>query len=1027
MILFLALAGCVRPHEAPALSSLEPLLSCEAGTLSVGAEGVGPVVVDPLSERPDLLWPTLEAVQGERRVSLGTPEWIEGQAEVDLPALDAGSWDLVLVDPFGAESAMGFGVTGRPALTGVIPESICQELGVQQVRIEGTFLLADELPAVRIDGREQVVVAAEGCDDASPLRTCEALLVELDGSTALGLVDIEVEGPIEGCVSEDPLRVQVVPAPRITDIEGREVCDGGGTVVVVGEGFSADMEVLLDGAAADFSYLDAAHIEVTVPPMSEGSYSLELVHPNGCNAFDAEGVRVASAPIMFFVDPPRVWGGLQRQQVTAYIADVSDEITDVWVEDDQGTETAVDWFWDASEPGVLEATVPANALGAGNYTLGFSQGGDCAGEAGGPFEVRGGVTLDLVGVDPALAWAFDRTPIQIVADGGLVELPRVYLVNPVSGDTARLLGVHLLDDSTLTATVPEGLEEGSYHLLVYNPDNSFGRLLDAIEVTTDTPPRVDSVRPATLPRGGSVSFEVKGRGFRDAQVALDCQDGSSLQAAVTAESPTRLQVVADTGALSPTVCTVSVENADGTSAIFASVTVTNPSQNLFGWSAGPDLVEARRAPAATAVRANAINRYVLVLGGDEGDISTARDTVEVAPIGIYGHLGEFELLPSVLPRNRTLAQAVSIGPFVYLVGGSNGVKAGGAVYRARVLDPLDVPLVESVSMRSGGGVATGTWIYRVSALYPADDDANPGGESLASDPLAITLPFAGIQPSFSWTTMDGASGYRVYRSPSVDAPYGDEEWVADVTAPEFTDTGAATNNLVPLTVGALGEWANVDGLTVPREGACVTTVPDNSPDPEVVWILAAGGRDDDGNVLDTIEALEVRVEGARTQTTGTWTLLDATLTEGAWGCGAWSLDYRWHTVVDPGESWYYVGGGHTDNGIAGTIDAFRIGGSDLLTDQTTVDNLSPPRAGFVAASGSNFLYALGGQQGSPSDRGTSAKIETAPDFKNWNSLAKGLVEARYLPASTQESAVFLVIGGETDDEAATHSTEWTNY
>lgn len=1024
--------GCVQPDSGPELLALAPELACASSPLLVQAAGVAPVVIDPLAEQPTLRWPELLVSNGQELLLLPEPEWVEDEATLDLPPLDAGSWQLLLRDPFGHESALPFGITGRPVLAGLEPASLCQELGSQTVRLTGLFAVAEgALPTVRIGGREQEVLIAEDCDTASPMALCASLLVQVDaGTLSLGLEEIQVEGPVEDCVSEEPLRVQVVPAPRILDIEDREVCDGGGVLSVVGEGFDPEMSAWVDGVEAELTYVDAGRVEVAIPAMAVGSYSLELEHPNGCTAWDEEGVRVAAAPLMFFVNPPQLWGGLDLQQVTAYIADVTDDITDVWVEDSSGGTHAVDWSWDPEDPGRLLATVPAASLGAGDYRLAFSQGGDCAGETSGQFEIRGGTSLQLLSVEPEQAWTFDRTPIQIGAQGGLEATPRVYMVNATTGESASLLGVHLLDEDTLSATVPDGLSLGDWHLLVYNPDQGMGRLLRAIEVTSDPPPSIESVRPATLPRGGSEDFQVVGRNFRDATVTLVCADGSSLTPTVLSETSARLNLRANTNSLSPTICLVRLSNADGSQTQFASISVTNPSQNLFPWSEGPELNEARRAPAAGAVRANALNRYVVVMGGDEGDYSTARRTIEVAPIGVYSDLGDFELLPGELPGARTLAQAVVIGPFLYLVGGRNTVQSVATTHRARILDPLDVPLFETLSLRTGQGLKAGTWTYRVAALYPSDDPSNPGGESLPSDPFTLVLPesTAGIQPTLRWTAMDGASGYRIYRSPQVDAPNGEERWLTDVSVEEFTDTGGATSGSVsPLPVGSLGNWAQVDSLKQARAGACVTTVPDPNPDPEIVWILAAGGMDSDGNPLDSIEAMEVRIEGPRTQVTGGWTKLSETLTEAAWACGAWSLDYRWHSVVEPGDSWYYVGGGHGAQGISSTVDAWKIGGSELLSEHTTVDSMSPPRAGFGAGAGSNFLYALGGQQGQPSDRGTSAKIETPPDFKNWNSLAQSLVVERYLPAIAQQSALFVLIGGETDSAGATTRTEVTNF
>jgi hypothetical protein len=141
------------------------------------------------------------------------------------------------------------------------------------------------------------------------------------------------------------------------------------------------------------------------------------------------------------------------------------------------------------------------------------------------------------------------------------------------------------------------------------------------------------------------------------------------------------------------------------------------------------------------------------------------------------------------------------------------------------------------------------------------------------------------------------------------------------------------------------------------------------------------------------------------------------------------VDAARHSVVDAETTWLYFGGGEGPSRTVGTVDAGLVGSGGVFDEWTEIDSMSPARAGYGAAAGSNFLYAFGGSQGAPSTSGVSAELgdDPMPEVHNWNNLGTSLAEARVYPGSAQESAVIFVFGGETDTAAASRSVDVTNW
>ena len=425
---------------------------------------------------------------------------------------------------------------------------------------------------------------------------------------------------------------------------------------------------------------------------------------------------------------------------------------------------------------------------------------------------------------------------------------------------------------------------------------------------------------------------------------------------------------------------------------------------------------------------------VYAIGGDAGSPEGALDTVERADIGVYGDLEAWTDTGRALPAPLTLSSAARVGRFVYLVGGHDGTGPVDSVWRALILDPLEVPRFASLSLDNvaGDGLDAGRWYYRVSAVYDETDLTNPGGESLAGDPIPVVVgaALAPARVGLSWEPVDDAVGYRIYRSPEADGGSRTMGWVADVDGDtSWQDTGlSADTSLVPLDQGDLGEWAELDPLPQPRAGACLADATDPAPDPERTHLLVAGGYDDDGTVLDSITRMTVTVASELEQSTTTWDTLPESLDTPRWACRAYVATDEAHTVVDD-ETWVWFAGGHGTSNVQGTVDAGQVLEGGSLDQWQTVDKLSPGRAGFGGAAASDQLYAFGGQKGEPSASGVSASIEegAVPDLVNWNSLGDSMSEARYLPGTAVESGVMVIIGGETDTAGATTSVDWTPF
>ena len=382
---------------------------------------------------------------------------------------------------------------------------------------------------------------------------------------------------------------------------------------------------------------------VAASGMTTGFQDVAVFTAGGCSALDAAAIEVVPAPLLFYVDPPVAYNGINLD-VTLFVAGVTGTITDVWLE--RVSDGAItDLVFDASNPDQIHATIPAG-LPEDAYDVHLLQDDSCPALLDQGLFVEADATVSVDSVDPAFAWTSDYSPIQVLgADptpNGMVpfvDLPRVYL-DPVTNTTATataVLGLSYIDPFHLDAVVPPGLTPDDYDVIVVNPNGAVGILPAGLTVTdaSSPPPRVDSLSPPSIANSGTPTVTLNGANFRGATVLFECVDPTSGAPTTATVTPTTQTATTLTTSVPAStlfgICIATVTNSDGTTFTYSSMSVTNSSQNLDSYTiAAASMATARRAPAAVAGRATSTARYLYAIGGDNGTTAGALSTIEAS-------------------------------------------------------------------------------------------------------------------------------------------------------------------------------------------------------------------------------------------------------------------------------------------------------------------------------------------------------------------------------------------------------------
>jgi hypothetical protein len=252
----------------------------------------------------------------------------------------------------------------------------------------------------------------------------------------IGVTDVTVTNPAPGCAAEGPWPLDVTPPPTITDVVQDRICGGETAVITVkGTRFLEGTTATVGGVAAErVDVVDSETLEIEISPSTPpGSQDLVLYVPSGCTAQLAQAIDVELPPDIFFVDPPVLPYGYYSFVATAWIANVSSPVVEVYTIGQDGTRTSLPFTWDEDHPGRVQfSTIPF--VMTGSVTIGIRHEDGCGAELEDALRFETAFPLALEGVEPRFAWTYDYTPVAITSPDptpegtvGFSDTPRLYV------------------------------------------------------------------------------------------------------------------------------------------------------------------------------------------------------------------------------------------------------------------------------------------------------------------------------------------------------------------------------------------------------------------------------------------------------------------------------------------------------------------------------------------------------------------------------------------------------------------------
>jgi hypothetical protein len=831
----------------------------------------------------------------------------------------------------------------------------------------------------------------------------------------------------KGATSNPELEMPKVCLQRIADIDNNPVSD-------------QPQKCLKN---EDVEWVSQNEIRFLLNPeygLEPGHYTVSVTNPDGQDATGMVRLRVLPGEMfVFWSDPSIVWNG-SSIQATVYGTNITD-VMKVTIRDASFNETTVESQQTGTRANRVLYTIP-QGVAPGEYDVVVTTSTGCQAE------LKGGLTVTatrddtlVASVDPTFGSTNEETPITITGTG-FQPVPRVYLNphTPGAGSIATALeSVAMKDANTVTAVVPKGLTAAAYDVIVVNPDGKVA-VLDKLPgataaaggffINSAAPPVVNNVSPLYVTNQAPVNVTVDGSGFNNPAVTLTCRKPDNTEQELTGTTTAgggamSFEVTLPvTGLPAGTVCLMTVTNPDNSYYVFSAIGISLPSANLNPMIAAPEMGTARRAPAVAAGRATRSARFIYAIGGDDGTTANAMTSVETTAIDVYGVPSAWFDQPVELPAKRTLAGVTRVGRFLYLVGGNDGTGPTNGVLRAEVLQPSNAPEVVDVGARrtkqANEGIGAGIWYYRVSAVMADTDASNPGGETLASDPVAINLSeetLAGLKVALTlyWTQIPGAKAYRIYRSPNGNENLEGVRMLTEVAGgmttfyEDVAPAGGATGGL-PRPLGATGNWAKLPNLLEAREAAGVASAQDPS-DPNKWYVYAVGGRG--AAPLASVERMDIAIDpvsGAHTLASA-WVAV-SNISAARSELTAYSVSHAEARQVPKGTTYIYAAGGAGST----NVDIGMVGAGGGITFSTGRSQ-SPPRQGYAGVAGAGFLFAFGGANtGGTDDSMAAAQINptSAPDLVNWNNNGGARLTApRYYGGGVVESAFIYLVGGMT--------------
>lgn len=1021
-------------------------------------------------------------------------------------ALPTGVFSITVTNPDGKGTTTldkGVAVLPAPIVSEVKPPTLCDDKSDHTLTITGSYFLSfdDKRPSVAVgDGPEQHIYpvtldpadcsALEGNFVEKDVKVCSSLTI------TLGADDFPVTAPTEftvvvtnpapaDCASSNTVKITIDPPPRVDTVIPSTVCEGGSQVSIGGKGFLPGAKVSLDcmgslvAATSSTVSEEGTKISASFGPSAAPGDSCGVIveNPDGCQdrPLPHKAVTVTTGPILFFVDPPVVYNGINTR-MTLFVTTIkpplpADAVTIVPTGQPAPVTSLTVIPPLPEHPNRLQAILPT-AQEAGTYDITFKDSSGCFATLPKALVVTKDVVVTLKSVDPSFGASSDTTAITIFrdtaapapADKPFVQTPRVFLnpTNPQSTDLAvPVESVSLIDGDTVTGVVPKNTPAHGYDVVLVNPDGSVGFLPSGYREVQNAPPVITGATPASIVAATGQVVILAGSNFVTGDaVTLRCVDILGKPAAVpnvvsvepVCAGTCTQQITIDGSALaSGDVCVVRVTNPDASYGEFSAIGVTNSSLNLNSPRAGTDMNVGRRALSAASGNATPAARFAYALGGDSGQATDVFSSTEFAPVDLFGKMGAWTVQQQALNAPRTLAGAVTVGRYIYLVGGEDGAGPTDTAERALILSPRETPVIDDVDLALGMvGLDTGEWHYRVSATFAASDSDNPGGESLPSDTFTIKLPALAnrkIAVTLVWKApvdalgaeLQGVSGYRIYRSPKADGAPGTEallQTIADPAKLTFTDDGTAVPAPEqPLPTGSTGHWLQLPKLGAKRSGPAVAAG-DDPVTPSKFYVYALLGKSAATTANASYEYLPVTIAPNGRQTVAAaWTAGAQPSASPRWQLGTWTANNAVSSLIKAPDTFIYLGGGLNGNDTKNNVvEAGKIGpGGDLGALSNIPKDFAANASGYGVCAANGQLFLFGGGNGAPSTGARSAFFDVADPVGNpppgltnnsWNNEGLTMTHGRYLLGSTVQSSFIFLLGGQTDEPSnASKTTE----
>lgn len=1032
-------------YPDPVVTGIEPRGLCTARLMPVTISGMNFHATYGVQPRVEIRGVALENVR------VTSPTTITADVPMSLMAGSplGTAYDLTVTVPEGCSGTrMGaFSLFPPPTVTAVQPGSVCVDRPGTTLTITGTNFHTFEgrAPTVRLSSTPPAELT--NVQVVSPTTITGTLPMNLQGG---GPYDVTVTTPV-GCPAVLPRAFTYHLAPTITAVSAQASCTGGNPVLLVtGTNFHTT-----DGAQPTVRLRTTpptalTMVRVTSPTtilaempatLPMGNYEVEVTMPEGCAASSmpfAYNPGVLVPPSLAGMIPSRGWNGIDMPVIIQGTGLASLTGLALRGAGPGGGDLALS---DITVVGsdLINATIPAGGRAGGPYDLVSTVSG-CAISLPRAYTITDTPAITLSAVTPPFGWTGGTTPI-VVQGNGFVSTPRMFLVVPSLSPRMRPLARPVFfSGSTVSALVPQGIPPGTYDLAAINPDGGGGVIRGAFRVTMQPPPTITAVTPGAGTTQSPTIATITGANFRMPAVALRSSAGMSFNGTVSASTGGSITVSLPTNGMTPGAYVVRVTNPDeGTFADFGSFVITNPAQKLGQFETASALTIPRRGAASLASQVTPVTRFVYALGGDGGGGGMTHASVEFAPVDLFGRMGAWRVQRYQLPAPVTsiATSAVERNGFLYVLGGMNGSGAPvDAVLRAKVLDFSTAPVIADPELTrvSTGGLPTGAWLYRVSAVMASTDRDNPGGETLPSDEVTAYFVFRSTV-TLRWTPVPGAESYRIYRTPMVNGTSGGEVLLATVSGgmtARYTDDGTASPmapsiTTQPLAVGSTGVWrVAASGLRAARAGAAAVIAPDPGGN---LFVYALTGRSGSAPVA-TWEYAPLSADGA---TLGAFTM-GATPFNDARELAAAAVATSSSAPAVTAGTFVYVTGGFSARDSLRTTEFARVGSGGALLAISPTTSYSQGRGGLGAMVVNGEFYAMGGVAGTnpaavardTADSATLSPSGVPGNFSNATTDGR-MLTARSRFGLSLTSAYFFLVGGTSNGNDALSTVERTLY